>query len=130
MKHVKGLIHAGSCFTCRDAYFLGKIHHPNFISPLAKNAFLHARLRGSTFIYLFAVSHELQSKDVIDKTPKMKLKDNTVSSSTNTKHTAVKTTTATTSKTDSKWLATSNVSTTAASDKLKPLVTHELSVVS
>ncbi|CAB4000556.1 Transcription initiation factor TFIID subunit 6 [Paramuricea clavata] len=74
------------------------------------------------------VSHELQSKDVMEKTPKMKLKDNTVSSTASTKPTAVKTTTATTSKTDSKWLAASIVSTTAASDKLKPLVTHELSV--
>lgn len=74
------------------------------------------------------VSHELQSKDVMEKTPKMKLKDNTVSSTASTKSTAVKTITAATSKTDSKWLATSILSTTAASDKLKPLVTHELSV--
>lgn len=66
----------------------------------------------------------------MDKTPKMKLKDNTVSSTATTKHSTVKTTTATTSKTDSKWLATSNVSATTSSDKLKPLVTHELSVVS
>jgi hypothetical protein len=66
----------------------------------------------------------------MEKTPKMKLKDNTVSSTASTKSTAVKTITAATSKTDSKWLATSILSTTAASDKLKPLVTHELSVVS
>jgi BRCT domain type II-containing protein len=79
---------------------------------------------------LFSVSHEQQSKDVMDKTQKMKLKDNTVSSAATTKTTSIKTTTATTSKTDSKWLATSSVSATAASDKLKPLVTHELSVVS
>lgn len=77
------------------------------------------------------MTHEQQSKDVMDKTPKMKLKDTTVNSAANTaKQKPVKTTTAATSKTDSKWSATPNVSTTAASDKLKPLVTHELSVVS
>ena len=83
-----------------------------------------------TFFCFFAVSLEVQSKDVMDKTPKMKLKDNTVSSAATTKSSTVKTTTATTSKTDSKWLAASNVSATTSSDKLKPLVTHELSVVS
>lgn len=83
-----------------------------------------------TFFCFFAVSLEVQSKDVMDKTPKMKLKDNTVSSAATTKSSTVKTTTATTSKTDSKWLAASNVSAKTSSDKLKPLVTHELSVVS
>ena len=84
-----------------------------------------------TRIDVFLVSHEQQSKDVIDTTQKMKLKDNTTSSTAaSTKPTSIKTTTATTSKTDSKWLATSSASATLVSDKLKPLVTHELSVVS
>ncbi|XP_028401111.1 transcription initiation factor TFIID subunit 6-like [Dendronephthya gigantea] len=75
------------------------------------------------------VTHEQQSKDVMDKTPKMKLKDTTViSTASTTKQKPVKTTTAATSKTDSKWSAMPNVSATAAPDKLKPLVTHELSV--
>lgn len=81
--------------------------------------------------YIFSVSHEQQSKDIVENTPKMKLKDTRVSSAASSKSTApIKTTTATTSKTASKWLATSNVSTHATTDKLKPLVTHELSVVS
>lgn len=69
------------------------------------------------------VTHEQQSKDVLETTPKMKVKDSTVSSSTNIKRTSTAAT-----KTDRKWFATSSASATGASEKLKPLVTHELSV--
>ncbi|XP_046853349.1 transcription initiation factor TFIID subunit 6-like [Xenia sp. Carnegie-2017] len=74
------------------------------------------------------VTLEVQSKDVMEKAPKMKLKESRLSSSTTAKSTTIETTTTMTSKMQSKWLAKSNSSSATPSDKLKPLITHELSV--
>ena len=79
---------------------------------------------------LSPVTLEVQSKDVMEKAPKMKLKESRLSSSTTAKSTTIETTTTMTSKMQSKWLAKSNSSSATPSDKLKPLITHELSVVS
>ena len=72
------------------------------------------------------MTHEQQSKDVVETIPKMKIKDSTVSPVVNTKQT----TTTTTTKTEQKLSTTLSAFSTVPPEKLKPLVTHELSVVS
>lgn len=66
------------------------------------------------------VTHEQQSKDVVETIPKMKIKDSTVSPAVNTKQR--------TTKTEQKLFTTPSAFSTVPSEKLKPLVTHELSV--
>lgn len=68
------------------------------------------------------MTHEQQSKDVVETIPKMKIKDSTVSPAVNTKQR--------TTKTEQKLFTTPSAFSTVPSEKLKPLVTHELSVVS